>query len=163
MDENQKKTLLKWRARCKRSRMAHNNTAITYRRFHLTIGSSLILLTATASRLTSWKPAQAYECIPLVITIIAALVAAFQTFIKFSEQAETHRSSARLYGEVKKEIEFVLGFSDEIDDPARRVDLIREKEVAIGQDSPNALKRHWSSGKEEILDENEKHSVRNSA
>ncbi len=102
MDENQKKTLLKWRARCKRSQIAHNYTAIIYRRFHFAVGGFLILLTTTASILTFWTPQAGSEWVPKAIAIVAALMAAFHTFMKFSEHAEMHRSCARRYGEVKK-------------------------------------------------------------
>jgi len=102
-----------------------------------------------------------YAWAPLAVVIAATLVAALQTFMRFSEQAETHRAAARRYGEIKKEIEYVLCFGEALTAIEQRVDEIRAKEVAVGQDAPNALTWHWRRATKDTEEENEQHSIRN--
>lgn len=161
MEEKQKILLRKWRARCKRAQIAHNKTAIFHQRLHFIVGGILILLTTTASIITFWKPPADYAWVPLAVVIAATLVAALQTFMRFSEQAEAHRAAARRYGEVKKEIEYVLCFGEALTAIEQRVDGIRAKEVAVGQDAPNALTWHWKRATKDTEEENEQHSIRN--
>lgn len=160
MDSNQKQTLLKWRARCKRAQMTHNYTEISYRRFHISIGILLILLTTSASVMTFASFPASGKWVPVVISVAATIFAAFQTFMKFSEQAEIHRVIARRYGELKKEIEYVFDFPPEQSVLSERVDAIRIKENEISQDSPNALTHNWNRAKKETKNENDEFSTR---
>ncbi len=80
MNEGQKKTLMKWRARFKRAQLAHNHTAISYGRYHNFVGISLIILTTAESVLTFAELCKNYEWIPIVVGILATIFAAFQTF-----------------------------------------------------------------------------------
>ncbi len=162
MDDNQKTTLKKWRARCKRAQIAHNYTAISYIRFHTCIGILLIILTIGGSVITFAPFPETQHWIPIIISISATMFAAFQTFMNFSEQAEIHRTTARRYGEIKKEIEYILDFISESKQLEDIVDKIRAKEVEISQDAPNTLVRNWNRAKKETLEENDKCSIRNS-
>ncbi len=161
MDENQKTTLLKWRARYKRAQLAHNYTAISYGRYHISIGIALIILTTVASVLTFEKPIENLLWLPIAVSISATIFAAFQTFMKFSEQTEIHRVAGRRYGELKKEIEYILDFTSNVSNLPELTDSIRKKENEIAQESPNALSYNWSKAKKETQDENDKYSIRN--
>lgn len=161
MNENQKSTLLKWRARYKRAQLAHNYTAISYGRYHISIGVVLILLTTAASVLTFAKPPESLIWIPIAVSVSATVFAAFQTFMKFSEQTEIHRIAARRYGELKKEIEYILDFTPDTNNLSQLTDEIRKKENEIAQESPNALTYNWDKAKKETQEENDKFSVRN--
>lgn len=161
MDENQRNTLLKWRARYKRAQLAHNYTAISYGRYHISIGVVLILLTTAASVLTFAQPTQNLVWVPIAISVSATVFAAFQTFMKFSEQTEIHRVAARRYGELKKEIEYILDFTPNAENLPELTDRIRKKENEIAQESPNALSYNWNRAKKETQEENDKFSIRN--
>lgn len=161
MNENQKSMLLKWRARYKRAQLAHNYTATSYGRYHISIGLILVVLTTIASVLTFYKPEKCLVWFPIAISVAATIFAAFQTFMKYSEQSEIHRVVARRYGELKKEIEFILDFTPEISSLSEVADRIRVKEQEIAQESPNSLSYNWERAKKETQDENDKYSVRN--
>jgi hypothetical protein len=161
MDENQKTTLLKWRARYKRAQLAHNYTAISYGRYHIAIGITLIVLTTAASVLTFAKPSDCWAWIPIVVSVSATILAAFQTFMKFSEQTEIHRVAARRYGELKKEVEYILNFTPDISNFPEITNEIRKKENEIAQESPNAISNNWKKAKKETQEENDKYSIRN--
>ena len=160
MNKNQNKMLLKWRARYKRAQMAHNYNEITFRRFHMSLGIILIVLTTSASVLIFAE----FESLPWLaatVSIAATLFAAFQTFMKFSEKADIHRTSARRYGEIKKEIEYIINFDSDSDSIKERVDAIRLKESEISQESPNTIAYNWARAKKETVAENDSYSIRN--
>lgn len=160
MDENQKVMLLKWRARFKRAQMAHNFNEISYRRYHMLLGIMLIVLTTSASVLI-FADCKAVPWLGPVVSIMATLFAAFQTFMKFSERADIHRTSARRYGEIKKEIEYIIYFDSDSGSLKERVDAIRIKESEISQESPNTIARNWKKAKKETAAENDNYSIRN--
>ena len=160
MEENQINTLLKWRARHKRAQITHNYTAISYGRYHISIGILLIILTTAVSVLTFANLGDGYKWIPIAVSVSATIFAAIQTFMKFSEQTDIHRITARRYGELKKEIEFILDFTPDSKDLPEKIDAIRKKENEIAQDSPNGLSYNWTRAKKETQEENEKYSVR---
>jgi hypothetical protein len=124
-------------------------------------GFLLIFLTTAGTALTFASFPQTLKWIPIAISITATIFAAFQTFMKFSEQAETHRASARRYGKIKKEIEYLLDFQADSERLAEMVENIRRREVELSQDSPNTLAKDWRRAKKETLEENDKFSIRN--
>ena len=110
MDDNQKKTLMKWRARCKRAQIAHSHSAMMYDRINTGIGVLLILLTVSTSVFTFAQFSESIRWIPIVVSISATIFATFQTFFRFSEKAEIHRNVAGRFGALKKELEFIVDF-----------------------------------------------------
>ncbi|TNZ66970.1 DUF4231 domain-containing protein [Vibrio parahaemolyticus] len=160
MNENQKVMLLKWRARCKRSQIAHNYNEISFRRFHMSLGVMLIVLT-TFSSVLIFANFPNYPWLPATVSIAATIFAAFQTFMKFSERADIHKVSARRYGEIKKEIEFIINFDSDADTLSKRVESIRQKESDLSQESPNTISYNRKRAKEETLNENDGYSIRN--
>lgn len=160
MNENKRTMLLKWRARCKRAQMAHNFNEISFRRFHMSLGVMLIVLTTFASVLT-FADFPDYPWLPATVSIAATIFASFQTFMKFSERADIHKVSARRYGEIKKEIEFIINFDSDEYSLLGRVDSIRQKESEISQESPNTISYNWKRAQKETNSENDGYSIRN--
>jgi len=128
MDEQQKKTLMKWRARFKRVQLANNYTANSYKNYHIFVGISLILLTTITSVLTFADLCKNYELVPVITGVLATIFAAVQTFMNFSEQADIHRNVARRYGELKKEIEYIINFTPDVQDLPEKSKYILKKE-----------------------------------
>ena len=110
MNEQQKNTLLKWRARHKRSQLAHNYTTGWFNKLHIWLGILLVCLSTASTVLIFAQPTITW--LSPAVGISAALFAYLQTFLQLSEQAEVHRSMARQYGELKKRIEYIIDFQE---------------------------------------------------
>ncbi len=160
MNNEQRKTLLKWRARTKRSQLAHGYSALSYSRFHLTLGILLIGL-ATGSTVLIFAEDIPIKWLSPVIGISAALFAYLQTFLQLSEKANTHRDVARKYGSLKKEIEYLINFTPEVDNLTQKVDQLRIRGDEISSTAPHALSRNWNKAKRETQEENDAESIRN--
>lgn len=160
MDNEQKITLLKWRARTKRAQLAHSYSATSYARYHLTLGILLIIL-ATGSTVLIFAENVPINWIPPVVGISAALFAYLQTFLQLSEKAITHRDVARKYGSLKKEIEYLVAFTPDADDLAQKVEQLRVRGDEISSTAPHALSRSWHKAKQETQEENDAASIRN--
>lgn len=160
LNEQQKKTLMKWRSRYKRAQLAHSYTAISYQRYHFTLGVILIVLTTTSCVLIFSSNLFPYWISP-TISMAAALFAYLQTFLQLSEKADIHRKVARRYGSLKKEIEYIIDFRSNDKDLVELVNLIRNKEVEIANESPHALTYRWSKAKKATQQENDESSIRN--
>jgi len=160
MDEKQKKTLMKWRARFKRVQLANNYTANSFKKCHVFVGLSLILFTTITSVLTFANLCENYELVPVITGVLATILAAVQTFMNFSEQADVHRNVARRYGELKKEIEYIINFTPDISDLPERSSYILKKENEIAQDAPNTPSCYWERATKETEEENEQNSIR---
>jgi len=160
LNEQQKTTLMKWRSRYKRAQLAHSYTAISYGRYHVSLGILLIMLT-TASCVLIFASNICPPWLSPTVGITAALFAYLQTFLQLSEKADSHRQVARRYGSLKKKIEFIIDFQSEDNDLSTKVDFIRNKEDEIASDSPHALSHRWKKAKKETQKENDISSIRN--
>jgi len=160
LNREQKLTLLKWRSRVKRSQLAHSYTAISFGRYHITLGVLLIILT-TASSVLIFSQNIGPDWLSPTVGIAAALFAYLQTFLQFSEQADSHRAVARRYGALKKEIEFIVDFESNADCFTNKVDSIRTRIDVLSKEAPHALSHRWKKAKKETKIENEERSIRN--
>jgi hypothetical protein len=151
---------MKWRSRYKRAQRAHTHTAISYGRYHLSLGILLIILT-TASCVLIFASTTCPPWLSPTVGITAALFAYLQTFLQLSEKADSHRQVARRYGSLKKKIEYIIDFQAEESDLSQIVDAIRNKEDEIANDSPHALSYRWKEAEKKTQQENDKSSIRN--
>ena len=159
MQEDKVKLLKKWRSRFKRAQIAHSYTAISYGRYHQVLGILLIMLT-TASCVLIFADLSGNKWASPTVGICAALFAYLQTFLSFSEKADTHRSVERRYGALKKEIEYLIFFKSNADDFSKRVNDIRERESTISAEAPHSLSHRWKKAKLETQNENDEASIR---
>jgi hypothetical protein len=83
------------------------------------------------------------------ISVLAAVLASLQTFLRFQERAEKHRVSAELWAAIRREIDQMLALHPEyladrsdpkeyLDDLRRRMDEVSAQSLEIGE-------RHLSS------------------
>ncbi len=162
MDIDQEKMLKKWRSRYKRAQLSHSYTAVQYGRYDLYLGVLLIILT-TASAILIFAE---FECIPWLSPstgITAALFAFLQTFLRFSEKSEIHRSVERKYGALKKEIEYLITFTPNDDNFIERVNEIRCRENEISREAPHSIVSCWKKAKKETKNENDEYSIRSNS
>lgn len=160
MNDGQKNTLKKWRSRYKRAQLSHSYSAVAYSSFSTYLGIFLIVLT-TASAVLIFADLKDYYWISPTVGILAALFAYLQIFLRFSEKSELHRSTERKYGELKKDIEFLLAFSSSGEFSESKVEEIKRRESIISREAPHSLSCCWDRAKRETENENEKYSIRN--
>lgn len=159
MNEQQKTTLLKWRARHKRSQLAHNYTTGWFNKLHIMLGILLVCLSTASTVLIFAQPDPKW--LSPAVGISAALFAYLQTFLQLSQQAEVHRSMARQYGELKKRIEYIIDFQADSLNISDIVEELRLQERDIASSAPNCPRRYWDKASKATEQENEQTSIRN--
>jgi len=149
LTETQKIIILKWINRYKRAQIAHSHTAIDYGRFHFFLGITLIVLTTASCVLIFATDQRIPQWLSPSVSIAAALFAYLQTFLQLSEQADTHRKVARRYGAMKKNLEYLLEFSNTSACLSEEINTVRIKADEIASESPHASSRRWKTAKAE--------------
>ena len=92
------------------------------------------------------------------ISILAAVLAALQTFLRFSERAAQHATAADWYSAIRRDIEETLHLPVESRGNAKeRLDNVRKEMNRVAQDAPELSVRLWKReakrfGVEEPLD-----------
>jgi hypothetical protein len=78
------------------------------------------------------------------VSVLAAVLASLQTFLRFQERAEKHRASAELWAAIRREIDQMLALHPEylaeksdpkeyLDDLRRRMDEVSAQSLEIGE------------------------------
>jgi len=140
-----------WQSRINRMKDAHYAAATELQRGHMylglpaTIGSAVVGATVFTSLATSTSVG--VQIAAGLLSLVAGVLAALQTFLRQAERAEQHRLAGARYGTLKSEIELLATFPPP--DPAQlevslhalrhRWDEIREKSPAI----PTGLARRF--------------------
>jgi hypothetical protein len=106
--------LEKWGERVRRAQIAHYASATRSERRHYWLGLPVVILTTligTSAFASIQSPATLEMKIAVgIASVAAAILAAVQTFLRYSERAEAHRIAAVKFGGLKKEIEYMLTF-----------------------------------------------------
>ncbi|HYQ41906.1 MAG TPA: SLATT domain-containing protein [Polyangiaceae bacterium] len=129
--------LEKWNGKAKGYRDLHYAASVRLRRMHYIIGIPTIALTAlvgTAVFATLEKTVELWVRIALgFVSVMAATLAALQTFLRFSERAEIHRQASVGYDAVTREIEQTL--AEELPDAEVKpaIERIRKRLDELGQ------------------------------
>jgi hypothetical protein len=80
------------------------------------------------------------------ISILAAVLASLQTFLRFAESASLHAGGGAWYSAIRRDIESTLALPRELrGDPKVCVDSIRKEMNKVAQKSPELNERLWAS------------------
>ena len=105
-------TLETWRDEAERRRAMHYRLAGLFEKWHLLLGIPVVILTAligtSAFASLQQGPVPAVQVATGVIGVVAAILSALQTFLRYGEWQEKHRTAAHRYGSLKREIMQVL-------------------------------------------------------
>lgn len=159
VNETQLKMLKKWRARFKRAQIAQNDSGVLCQKLNYWVGIPVIVLATIAGALTFSDLSAQYKLVPGFISVLAAVLASIQTFLKFSEKADLHRLAGGHFGELKKEIEFIINFPPEASVLDSKIDSIRQRSDQLTKESPSAMSVAWKAASRETQDENNSYSV----
>lgn len=159
MNEAQLKMLKKWRARFKRAQIAQNESGVLCQKLNYWVGIPVIILATTAGALTFSDLSPQYKLIPGFISVFAAVLASIQTFLKFSEKADLHRLAGGHFGELKKEIEFIINFPPEASALESTINDIRKRSDQLTKESPSAMSFAWKAASTETQEDNNAYGI----
>jgi len=137
------KTLLQgWYDRIARVQLAHFNAAMRFGKRNIQLGLPAIIFstfvgTSVFASLNNEHISEWAKIIVGLISVVAAVLTALQTFLGFSERAETHRTTAVRYGAVGRQIEQFLQTGTSAHQTTEDlVDQIREHLNRLAEESP---------------------------
>ena len=145
MDDNSKKLLLEWQRRVREHRTVHYEASKHYERRNLFLGIPVVVLTTVVG--TSVFAALGKSVNPAaqiavgLCSVIAAIFAGLQTFLRYAERAEKHRVVAVRYGALNREFEQLLAFGDAV--PHDDVSALRKRIDDLGGEAPSTPTWIW--------------------
>lgn len=125
-----------YRLQCLYVGRGHYLAAESCARKHRALGVPVVIgSTALASsiftRMNESRNAVWSVAIGVAAAVIAAL-AALQTFLRFAEQAEAHKTAGVNYGMVRRQLE-LLALHYDVEDPSARASTVKELELVAGR------------------------------
>lgn len=133
--------LTDWFRRSRESQYIHYECGVLFSRLNYLLGIPTIVLSTIvgtavfASLETSATGAQ--KILIGLVSIVAAVLASLQTFLRFSERAEAHRSAGSDYGAIRRSLEYIKTFPPSDDESLTQVfKEIKEQMDALAKDAP---------------------------
>ena len=88
------------------------------------------------------------------VSVLAAVLASLQTFLRFQERAEKHRAAAEHWSQIRRETKQMLALHPEYlaerSDPKTYLDSLREKMDRVSAQSPEIGASEWSRAYERL-------------
>jgi hypothetical protein len=132
--------VLAWLRRARESQMSHYAMANRLVKQNHWIGIPVIVIAALVG--TSAFASVLSDLIPIwakvatgAASVLAAVLASLQTFFKFSERAERHKTFAAKFGAIRRELE-TLHASGRAAQEASFVNVLREKLDRLAEEAP---------------------------
>ena len=135
-----------WHKRCYAAQSAHYASADLCRLLNYVIGVPAVVFasvvgTAIFAGLEKDSPR---ALVVASASILAAVLAGLQTFLRFSERAAEHASAADWYSAIRRDIEQTLHLPLESRGKAKDcLDRVRKEMNRVGQDAPELSVRSW--------------------
>lgn len=133
--------VLAWLRRARESQLSHYEMADRLGRRNLWIGIPVMVITTAVG--TSAFASVLSELVPLwakvvvgAASVLAAVLAALQTFFKFTERAERHKTFGAKFGAVRRELE-ALHASGRAAQEQSFVNVLREKLDRLAEEAPS--------------------------
>ena len=138
--------LEEWHKRCYAAQHAHYATADRCRLLNYLVGVPAVIFasivgTAIFADLADDTPRR---LVVASVSILAAVLAALQTFLRFSERAAAHATAADWYSAIRRDIEETLHLPVEYRGNAKEcLDTVRKEINRVAQDAPELSVRSW--------------------
>jgi hypothetical protein len=142
-------TLSKWERRARESQFSHNESAKAFENAGYWLGIPVVVLSSTVGT-TVFATLQKQVSFGVqlgvgAISVLAAILAGLQTFLRFPERAEKHKTVAADYGTVRRQIEEILALSHASRGSSKEcLELVRKKLDALAEVAPNVPTRIWN-------------------
>jgi hypothetical protein len=142
--------LARWRRNCLRSQIAHYKAAASNTGRHFILGAPCIGLSAIVGTSVFAALGKQVSTTPQIIvgsiSVLAAVLAALQTFLQFNDKASKHRNTATVYGSIKREIDELLTLTGgEHPLNPECVRLVRQKMDTAASQAPPISESLWRS------------------
>jgi hypothetical protein len=141
--------LREWGDRAAAAKKCHYELVESYRSRHTRLGIPVVILSSlvgTSLFATLGEPevSQVLRLVAGLVSVVAAVLAGVQTFLRYSELAERHMIAADWYAACQRRVEQLLALpSEDRVDPAKALDEVRKELARIGQHSPEIGERRW--------------------
>lgn len=151
--------MVRWWRRVKAVEAGHYRMADHLSRSNIRLGIPVVVL-STLIGTSVFATLQKQVNFPVrvlvgVLSLVAAVLASLQTFLRYAERAEKHRHAAGLYSSLRREMEKLLALSWEERGPAAdHMDRLRTAMDRYGNEAPEIGERVWESVRQQFdLDE----------
>ena len=135
-----------WRKRVYAAQSAYYEEAERLRRRQYQLGIPVVVVSSLVGTaiFADWDKDGMYKWWVGSVSILAAILASLQTFLKFGENATLHGAAADWFAAVRRDIEEVLALPLELrGHPKACLDSIRQEMNKAGQKSPELGERLW--------------------
>ena len=169
MNTEAKDLLLDWHKQVSEFGKGHYKSATSCRVFNYALGIPLVLITTfiateffvkletfanTPEPQTIQDMWSALYITVAFFTIVAPILAALQSFLRFPERASQHRQAAIEFGKLEKEIDKTIVFPPKTDDEIKeKVEQIQSEEASISSAAPSIGKYSLRKARRSILKE----------
>lgn len=132
--------VLAWLRRARESQLAHYEMATRLSRRHLMMGVPVVVISAVvgasafASVLAELVPVWAKVAVGTA-SVLAGVLAALQTFFKFSERAERHKIFGAKFGAIRRELE-TLHAAGRAAEESNFISVLRERLDRLAEEAP---------------------------
>jgi hypothetical protein len=138
-----------WYRRARESQFAHYDASARYSALARRLGVPTVLLSAAAGT-TLFATLQEHSAPPRLrlvvglVSLLAAILAALQTFLGFAERADKHRAAASAYGAIRRAIEQYQALPPTSRAGAESaMETVRKRLDETSQSAPDVPNRIW--------------------
>ncbi|MEM8562996.1 MAG: DUF4231 domain-containing protein, partial [Pseudomonadota bacterium] len=147
------KLLARWQRNCLRSQIANYEAANVFTKRNYWLGIPTIVLTTAVGTgiFASLQDENVSTWLKIVlgmISMLAAVLAALQTFFKWGELAAKFQAAGSEYGALKRELDQYLATGEPLTEDT--VTSIRERMDTLSRDAPECPKKVWESARRKI-------------
>jgi type II secretory pathway pseudopilin PulG len=136
--------LREWQQRAAVSQDAHYVIATRLSRYNLLFGIPVVVFATVVGTsvfaTVQENVAAEWQIAVGIISVLAAVLASLQTFLRFQERAEKHRAAAELWASIRREIDQMLALHPEYlaerSDPKTYLDQLRRRMNEVSAQSP---------------------------
>ncbi|WUR15823.1 SLATT domain-containing protein [[Empedobacter] haloabium] len=132
--------ILAWLRRARESQLGHYEMATMLERRSYWLGVPVIVISGVVG--TSVFASIAAEVVAVeaklavgALSVLAAILSSLQTFFKFAERAEKHKTFGARYGAIRRELEAMHASGTAAHEP-NYINVLRDKLDRLGQEAP---------------------------
>lgn len=139
--QSERELVLAWIRRARESQMAHYEMANIFSARERWLGVPVILIstiigTTVFASLSTQVVAPGTKIAVGMLSVLAAVLSSLQTFFKYSERSEKHRSAGARFGAVRRKLEVIYAQNTEAQEN-HYIATLREELDRLGEESPH--------------------------
>lgn len=158
MTDEQKEQIQDWGDGTQFVYRAHYESAVRLQRANLWLGIPTAILsglvgTSVFATLNE-QPVKKAQIAVGLISILVAILASLQTFLRFAERAEKHKEAGARFAALHREADQALVLPPPTDQELKKwMDSFRERWDALSREAPTANRRIWERARAQMLKE----------